>query len=84
MSYSILNHVSLPFPMPRGRACIAVVNGAFQEILYALVQLKSDLTKMFLSSSFDFLQSSKHLAFRSLHMVHIKHNGAILHTARTE
>jgi hypothetical protein len=39
---------------------------------------------MFFSSSFDFSWSSKYLAFHSLHMVHIKHNEAILHTTITE
>lgn len=39
---------------------------------------------MFLSSSLVFSQSSKHLAFLSLHLLHIKHNRTILHTFRTE
>jgi hypothetical protein len=47
-------------------------------------QLKRELTKMFLTSSSNFLRSSKYLPFHSPHMVHIKHNGAILHTARTK
>ena len=54
------------------------------EILCTTVQLKGDLTRLFLSSSLVFSQSSKHLAFYSLHIFYIKHSGAILHTPKTK
>ena len=44
--------------------------------------MKSNLTKMFLRSSIDFSRSLKHLAFCSLHMLHINHNWHILHAAK--
>jgi hypothetical protein len=59
MEHSTLHHVSLAFPTPRRRACIAVVNGAFQisHDFYYLVKAPDSYLR--LSPAFRTLQTRK-------------------------